>query len=345
MKKSLFLLPIFLLEPLVSFEPPKERKPNPEKTAPVQSLTQQARPPIKKVEQSPFFDAIYNIGSQYRIQSLMDQGVTITPAELYHLINVQQGEKAGYHLHFWLHFGSDFLMYGTVRALTPQAGRELRSLKDLAAEAIFKDVSVERRQRSLANPVFRDIAVSCNFPLIQQEIKNIFEKVIKAEEGPISTQKVKIRQEMRNRAEEQLTHLWLEIVNTQPSGFSVTVLEYIVQLLWENPTLVHSAQILLKKYIAIWVENRCTQLLKITRYMRAKGVLQIIANEVLRSYQNLLHGFEEFNGPVTREQMYVYEDFKNLLEATPGTCPAVVQITLLKRLGSKARDILEGKVR
>lgn len=83
MKKLLFLLPIFLLQPIISFEPPKEQKPHPEKSSEKPPLTQQARPPIKKVEQSPFFQAIYNFGSQYRIQSLIDQGVTITPAELY----------------------------------------------------------------------------------------------------------------------------------------------------------------------------------------------------------------------------------------------------------------------
>lgn len=296
----------------------------------------------KKEGAGRFIQTVRSITSNHRVMDLIDEGVPVTPQDLYQLLQVDttRGDNAVSNLEFWTHYGTYFLMYGNFANIITG----VRSLQDLAQQAILKDTNPQRQQRYLQNQNTRNIILSASrtdLTLIKKEIDQIFDKVGKASEGDLSTQKFMIRTQMADKATQELTRLWEEIVQRQPEGFSVRVLEYIVRVFGKYK--IPQAPVVLKNYMAIWIAKRCKELLRITEYLGRRQAIAPIQAGVKSRIQELAVGLTSAPLFVTNQEMMPYTNLAYLLNATPETCPAILESLLLQRLGSQAEEILKGQ--
>lgn len=280
------------------------------------------------------------MGGLSESRRMIDEGTLITPEELNQLLNVGPGQEGRNNLEFWTFNGTYFLMFATVRP----AVFEPKPLKDLAAKKI--DKKSRGRNIPISNDLRSIILGNADISVISEEINKIFVQaantIEKTKEGDESTQKVKIRDELRSRAIKQLDDLWRDVLKVRPTGFSVIVLKYMVDALWDYKHLISNEQKkqILTRYVNEWIEKRCEELLQITTYLRTHNVIpEIIAQTAARHRDIAGAGF----AMATRRDMDLHSDFVSLLRATPQTCPAVVSPLLLQRLGDRAKIILEGK--
>lgn len=302
----------------------------------------------EKTKSNKFIETVRSM-DLFAIQRVIDK-VPLTYADLYQLIQVEQGNTVSANLAFWMNSGTYFLMFVTLSSATFGSLPEIKSLQDMAAEKLVQDINPKRREQALKSIVSRNILLSNDFPSIKQEIQNIFNQLrskLTLLQGEDTTQKVKIRQDWREKALAQLTSLWKTILQRKPSAFSAMALGHIADMLADAGDLFSRAQKqhILRSYINDWIAKRCPELLRITDYLRAKRVIQALSEGVKRKYEELILSFRETIGPLTAKEMELYYDFKSLLDATPETCPGILEKVLLQQLGSKAQEILKGEMR
>lgn len=336
MKKYVPFLLLFVAKSMFAFQPPvKEEKPLIKKAGPGK--------PSKLIQE------VHSLfPNMLTIRSMIDKGVLVTPEELLLLLNVNPGptisvDEAAAHLEFWFNNGIYFLMYGTLSAGEP------KSLRMAAAEQVLKDN--KRRNQALArmHPELRAMALSADLSAVEKEITHfanqLKDKMRKMQGGPETAQRAKIKEDWGTQmVETQLNPLWEAILNNQPTGVSVIALHYIVQMLSDfRKSIPNTVQRALKKYITDWTQQRCGQVLKITNYLREHDAIQAISEGVKSRTTELATVDRIRVGPLTVQEMAVYHDLNSLLGATEQTCPAIVGALLLRRLGSEAKEILEGK--
>lgn len=214
---------------------------------------------------------------------------------------------------FWLNQGKDLLLKANLVTQVP-------SLKTQAARAVSK--KLDEKKYNLLPAQLKSLVIGSDFEKTMVEFKKLFSL-----DASSTISDPAMKKNVEDKKQQLRANLWGAILEYQSIPFALKVLK---RLRAEFKKSVDEPREI-REWTQQLVDRICAQILRITEFLRQKGILDRLVTDLDREYTRQINNLRAIGTDVSQMEE-LKRDTLGLLKADERTCPIYVTEQVMKMI-------------